>query len=55
MKVIPNYGRESLLNEGIRTSLGALVSAEKEGVSVIGGEERYVNHEIGRASCRERV
>lgn len=44
MKVIPNYGRENLLNEGIRTSLGALVSAGPEGVSVIGGEERYVDH-----------
>jgi hypothetical protein len=44
MKALPNYGRENLLNEGIRTSLGALVSAGKEGVTVIAGEERYLDH-----------
>ena len=44
MKVSPNYGRENLLYEGIRTSLRALMSDKKgEGASVVSGEEKYVN------------
>lgn len=44
MKSAPNYGRENLLNGGIRTSLRALISEKKgEGASLISGEEKYVN------------
>jgi hypothetical protein len=41
---MPNYGREHVMNDGIRTSLRALLSDKKgEGASVINGEESYVN------------
>jgi hypothetical protein len=44
MNVSPNYGRENLLYEGVRTSLRALMSDKKgEGASVVSGEEKYVN------------
>lgn len=44
MKLMPSYGRENVMNEGIRTSLRALLSDKKgEGASVINGEESYVN------------
>jgi hypothetical protein len=43
MKALPNYGRETLLDGDIRTSLRALISAKKdEGASVISGEEGYL-------------
>lgn len=42
MKRMPNYGREVVMDEGIRTSLRALMSDKKgEGASVINGEEGY--------------
>ena len=44
MKVSPNHGRENLLYGEIRTSLRALTSDKKdEGVTVVSGEEKYVN------------
>ena len=44
MKTSPSYGRDNLLNEGIRTSLRAMVSATPdEGASIISAEEEYVN------------
>ncbi len=44
MKQMPNYGREHVMDEGIRTSVRALLSDKKgEGASVINGEEGYVN------------
>ena len=43
MKQLPNYGRETVMDAGIRTSLRALMSDKKgEGASVISGEEGYV-------------
>jgi len=44
IKGLPNYGRENLLDETIRTSLRALMSDTKgEGAGIISGEEKYVN------------
>lgn len=44
MKRMPNYGRDTIMDEGIRTSVRALMSDKKgEGASVINGEEGYVN------------
>ena len=44
MKRMPNYGRENVMDEGIRTSVRALMSDKKgEGASVVSGEEGYVN------------
>lgn len=43
MKVTPNQGREQLLDEGVRTSLGALLSDTKgEGATLVTPEEKYV-------------
>jgi hypothetical protein len=43
MKVSPNHGREQLLDEGVRTSLGALLSDTKaEGATLVTPEEKYV-------------
>jgi hypothetical protein len=40
----PNHGRDNPLNEGIRTSLRAMISAtEDEGASIISADEQYVN------------
>ncbi|MHB8773013.1 MAG: transaldolase family protein [Syntrophales bacterium] len=43
MKVTPSQGREQLLDEGVRTSLSALLSDTKgEGATLVTPEEKYV-------------